>query len=66
MSTRYVVKRGDNLSRIASTFHLRSWAEVYNDLQVMDPEPTDKGGGLLTRPLTHYASRDFVGLLWAR
>jgi hypothetical protein len=31
MSTRYVVKQGDNLSRIASTFHLRSWAEIYND-----------------------------------
>jgi len=34
------------------------------NLLVMDPE--ENGGGLLTRPLSHYSSRDFVGLLWAR
>ena len=33
------------------------------NLLVMDPEGS--GGGLLTRPLSHYTSRDFVGLLWA-
>ena len=36
------------------------------NLQIMDPEPTSSSGGLLTRPLSHYTSRDFVGLLWAR
>ena len=36
MSTRYVVRTGDNLSKIASTFRLRSWAAIYNDPENAD------------------------------
>jgi outer membrane phospholipase A len=36
MSTRYVAKTGDNLSKIAATFHLRSWADIYNDPENAD------------------------------
>lgn len=31
MSTKYVVKPGDSLGKIAVKFHVRSWTDIYND-----------------------------------